>query len=94
MEPSWSSFIVVYWGKLHRDQARVHCRHSSQEVPLKGLIPAMCGGCPIGAMTILGEVAGVRCMWLLACISGHSQGCDSLHNLNKCVRTSLSDMVL
>ena len=98
LHPWWSLLGLLFCGlvavNITGTKREVHCRHSSQEVPLKGLIPAVCGGCPIGAMTILGEVARVRCMWLLARNSGHSQGSDSLHNLNKCVRTGMSDMVL
>ena len=59
-----------------------------------GLVPAVRGGNPIGALTSLEYDAVARCAFLLAKSSGHSQVSDSLHNLNKCVRTGMSDMVL
>ena len=51
-----------------------------------GLVPAVRGGNPIGALTSLEYDAVARCAFLLAVNRVHSQGSGGLHNLNKCVR--------
>ena len=53
-----------------------------------GLVPAVRGGNPIGALTSLEYDAVARCAFLLAVNRVHSQGGGGLGNLNRCVRKS------